>query len=217
MDLPISVGLATLFEPWADQIFAATPEELDKLNDKDAMLRDINSSLEPDWGPFLKWTMQEAFRLMGTSAPHRSSRLRCSCQERNLSMTELIELYSLKMRIMLAHQRMQGNVYYKDPSPKRPRVDFEDDAIKFEKYALREIYPPIPIRRYFNGETFEAMELLSDGFERNADFYIQGPQGFAVAMFRNNYMKLKVPNTCVSPDRQLVQHQPEVAAKSKSS
>ena len=27
MDLPISVRLATLFEPWADQIFAATPEE----------------------------------------------------------------------------------------------------------------------------------------------------------------------------------------------
>ena len=214
VDVRKQVIYAHLMEPWADRIFGTTPEELHKLKDKDAMLLDINSKLHPDWGSFTTFDMQQAFHMMGTSTAQRYCKLLDSCQERNLSMSELTGLYMLRVRIMLSHrrQRMANRKQPKDPPPKKLGVNLEADAEAFQKYALM-VYPPIPVRRYFNGNTFEAMELLSDGEEKKADLYIQGPQGCAVAKFKDHQMKLEVPNTCVSPDGQLVQHKSKGQAK----
>ena len=210
--------LAATMEPWADRIFSATPEELHKLYDKDAMLRELNT-LDPDWARFSKLEIMNAFGLMADAAPWRSSKLAEMTQARNISMSELMQIYAYKLRIMLAYRRRASKPPpvcsdpHKDPPPTRLCKDLEDDEQEFERHALEQVYQPIVVHRYFNGITFEAMELLSYGRKKKTNIYIQGPTGFAVAMFRDYKMVLEVPNTCVSPERRLVQHQSEVAEK----
>ena len=217
--------LAATMDPWADWMFGSnvwslTSMDLQKLHDTDTMLRDLNT-LDANGAFFTSDDMLEAFKLMA-APPGRSAKLAEMAQASNISMSELMQIYAYKLRIMLAYRRRPSKPPpvcsdpHKDPPPKRLREDLEDDEQEFEKHALEKVYQPIVLYRYFNGITFEAMELLSDGRKKKADIYIQGPTGFAVAMFGDYKMVLQVPNTCVSPERRLVQHQSEVAGKSKS-
>ena len=134
------------------------------------------------------------------------------CSHLGKDATQVRNIIVYKIRVMLAHRRLSKSSAAStstDTTPNKFFVNFnaEDDQ---EAEPSEETADKVEVSKYFDGHTFEAIRLFSDGDWLKSRLYSKGPNGMVVAHWDDAELELQVPNACLSDDGTLSRYLPPV-------